>query len=51
MKKAIWTWFWRKMKYLKNDDNVVEITGWRSAIVEDKAGGRKHVWYCPWGLK
>ncbi len=39
MKEKIFAWFWKRRL---EGRQVIRVTGWRSALVEDKFAGRWH---------
>lgn len=45
MKKWLFSLIWHRFL---DGDKVVEIAGWRSAILETEAGQRYHVVFCFW---
>jgi len=42
----LWTAVWRK--WLEPGDRVVQVTGWRSAVIDGRGGCRRRAYCCFW---
>lgn len=45
LKNAAFRIVWRN--WLSDGDRIVRVTGWRSALIEDRFGIRRHANFCP----